>query len=142
MQGVSETLRDNATIDDAAYQRQKAAAAAAGDESAARTVPVRKPDIGPVDSISAEGGLLKFSSPGGGNDQFQVGGRIQAEAAGYGADKQGLGNGTDLPPVRMFLAGRINGARGSEGEFDFSSGAISISWTSISRIRCSPGRSP
>jgi len=54
----------------------------------------------------SDGKSLKFASPN--NDfSFQVGGRLEADAAAYEADKQALGDGTDLRRARLYVRGTL-----------------------------------
>ncbi len=127
MQELIETLHDNGTIDDAAYTRLKAAAAADANgqrqplPAVAKTLAVKAGGS----SVSTKGGLLKFSSNDGSN-QFQVGGRIQMDGAVYDSDKQELGNGTRLRRAYFVMGGKINDIWGYKSEFDFSSGNFNI----------------
>ncbi|MEO5813202.1 MAG: porin [Rhodanobacter sp.] len=128
MQELIETLHDNGTIDDAAYQRLKAVAAADADGKHRQPEPVVAkvpPAQAPASSVSTKGGLLKFSSVDG-KDQFQVGGRIQVDGAIYDEDKRELGSGTQLRRARLFMSGKINDIWGFKSEFDFASGGVSV----------------
>ena len=128
MQELIETLHANGTIDDAAYQRLKAVAAADADSrrqppAAVAKVQARKATA-PA-SVSTKGGLLKFSSADG-TDQFQIGGRIEVDGAVYDQDERELGNGTQLRRARLFMAGKLNDTWGFKGEFDFAGGSVGI----------------
>lgn len=129
MQELIETLHDNGTIDDAAYQRLRAAAAAdAGSLRQPPAVVAKTPTpkaAAPASSVSTKGGMLKFSSADG-DDQFQVGGRIEVDGAVYATDKRELGNGTELRRARLFMAGKINDIWGFKSEFDFAGGKVGL----------------
>jgi phosphate-selective porin OprO/OprP len=137
MQELIETLHDNGTIDDAAYTRLKAAAAAdvGGKRQQAAPVVAKAPAVKTGgSSVSTKGGLLKFSSVDG-HDQFQVGGRIEVNGAVYNEDKRELGNGTQLRRARLFMAGKINDVWGFKSEFDFASGNVGITDVYIQNTR-------
>ncbi len=89
MQELIETLHDNGTTADAAYQRLKAVAAADAEDKRQQPAPtVTKVSAQPpASSVSTKDGLLKFRSSDG-SEPFQVGGRIQVDAAVYAEDKQ------------------------------------------------------
>jgi phosphate-selective porin OprO/OprP len=129
MQELIETLHANGTIDEAAYQRLKAVAAAdAGSRrqpppAVAKAEPAKAAP--PANSVSTKGGLLKFSSADG-SDQFQIGGRIEVNGAFYDADQRELGNGTQLRRARLFMAGKLNDIWGFKSEFDFAGGSVGI----------------
>lgn len=123
MQELIEALHDNGTLDDAAYQRLKAVAAEEAPRDKVEAEPVD--EAHPPGSVSLDGGLLKFESPGG-DYKFQVGGRIQIDAAAYDQDQQELGNGSELRRARIFLAGQINRIWAFKSEFDFASSEIAI----------------
>lgn len=54
----------------------------------------------------SDGKSLKMQSPSG-DFSFQVGGRIDVDAAHYKEDKQALGDGTDFRRARMYMRGTL-----------------------------------
>lgn len=54
----------------------------------------------------SDGKSLKFASPGNAFS-FQVGGRLEADAATYEEDKQALGDGTDIRRARLYARGTL-----------------------------------
>jgi len=54
----------------------------------------------------SDGKSLKLQSPSG-DFAFQVGGRIDVDAAHYDQDKQPLGDGTDFRRARMYIRGTL-----------------------------------
>ena len=69
-----------------------------------------------------DGKSLKFQSPG--NDfAFQVGGRVEADFAHYDADRQDLGDGTDIRRGRLYAQGTLYRDWDWKFEYEFADNA-------------------
>lgn len=70
----------------------------------------------------SDGKSLKFQSPG--NDfAFQVGGRVEADVAHYDADRQDLGDGTDIRRGRLYAQGTLYRDWDWKFEYEFADNA-------------------
>lgn len=116
-----KVLRDNGTIDQAAYDILRNSAVASEEKSAAETDKKVEEQVSSaikdVPQINTKG-KLQVTSPDG-DFKVQVGGRIMADSAAFSSDKTDLGSGTEFRRARMFISGTMWRAWNYKLQYDF-----------------------
>ncbi len=98
-----------------------AATAEAGGEGSGRKS--KKKETGVVVKLDADGLEIK---DGGGSFKFQLGGRLQADAAFHDQDTSSLGNGTKIRRARVYFKGTVHRRWGFKSQFELSGGDVEI----------------
>ena len=75
--------------------------------------------------VASDGAALKFASADG-NYKFQVGGRVQADAAVFDSDIASFGNGSEIRRARLFVSGTLFGDWQFKNQIDFAGNGTSI----------------
>jgi phosphate-selective porin OprO/OprP len=122
-----EVLRDNGTLDAAAYQALRDAALA---DAATPAVSAAAEDDGDVEIRLDRGGLRVSSA----DDafEFELGGRVHVDHAVYFGDDEGFGDGAEMRRVRIRWGGQLFRDWGYKGEVDFAGDEVSLKSTYLS----------
>jgi phosphate-selective porin OprO/OprP len=124
-------LRDNGTLTEAQYRELEAALRAGGAEAPAappihpaqgpRPAP---PPVRPDTHVTTRGGLEAVSPDGA--FAFDLGGRIQVDAAFFDDDASDIGDGTELRRARLELTGAMQGDWEYELSVDFAEDDLEV----------------
>lgn len=107
-----DMLHENGTVNDAQYQRLLQELENGAKKEAAKTL-AAAPDV----EIDLKKGLTVRTTDG--EFEAKVGGRLQADAAWYGEDGPGMGDGTEIRRARIAIEGKAYRDWGYKFEFDF-----------------------
>lgn len=75
--------------------------------------------------VASNGNLLKFASADG-NYEFQIGGRIHADAAVFDEDLSSFGNDAKLRRARIFVSGTLHEDWEFKNQIEFTDGDVSL----------------
>ena len=123
LDGISERL---ATLEQRLAGRERDASAKQAEPPAEATAAADGEAPGqPGTAASTEGGHLKFNSRDG-DFEFQVGGRLMADAAVFNEDSSSLGNGTEIRRARLFMSGTVFEHWAFKNQVDFAGNDVAL----------------
>ncbi len=149
MQILIDMLKENGMVSDAQYQRLQAEMqqTSAEQEAKAKALAEREKALDARQAeleqklaeqeksgieVVPQGGLAVRSKDG--DFETKIGGRVQADAAGYSGDGD-YGDGTEIRRARLYLAGKVYRDWHFKLEYDFAGESIADAWLSYKGLK-------